>query len=62
MNMKESSVVDQKTLNLDPDTEFWWPNLDPDTVFWWPNLDPDPGLLSILKKIFNKTFCEKPFF
>ena len=49
--MKERSVVDQKTYNLDPDTEFWW-----------PNLDPDPGLLSILKKIFNKTFCEKPFF
>ena len=44
-NTGMTSVVDPKTLNLDPDPGVW-PNLDPDS-------DPDPGLYS---QFWNKKF------
>ena len=47
--------VDPKTLNLDPNPEFW-PNLDMDPD---PGMDPDPRLSY---QFWRKTILEKNYF
>ena len=58
--------MDQNTLNLDPDPEFW-ANLDPDPEFWLsldlvpgPDLDLETGLCyKFLTKIIINNFRRK---